>query len=286
MGAKLLSLSLAFVISSIIALSLALLSTALKIRTQHHLIDDQQRSIEKRQDEYKGQRSINRACADRHKAEKLELERQNTTLATENSQLRVYYKNRDAVDETEAKHLEDINADLTQRLVRLQRRDVGWQEEVASMRRDRETFKAQLGRENDFMVAWRTDAVEYKRLWQQEAERNKNCRQETPACTRVHYEDHNAEQRRENEKLATANADLRQRVSILQEREGRVEELGDRIQRERNSLRTKKEKPQRDVAHWEHEAAYWSNMSMRHEKAWRREVEKKRAAKDDDGAEV
>ena len=285
MGAKLLSLSLAFVISSIIALSLVLLSTALKIRTQHHLIDDQQRSIEKRQDEYKGQRSINRACADRHKAEKLKLEQENTALATENSQLRVYYKNRDFVDEAEAKHLEDINADLTQRLVRLQRRDVGWQEEVTLMRRDRETFKARLGRENDLMIAWRTDAVEYKRLWQMEAEK-KNGRQETPACTRVHYEDHNAEQRRENERLAAANADLRQHISILQEREGRVEDLSDGIQRERNSLRAKKERLERDVTHWEHEAAYWSNMSMRHEKAWRREVEKKRAAKDDDGAEV
>jgi hypothetical protein len=272
MGTKLLFLFFAFVIS---ALFIALISAATTIRAQH-------RRIEKHEDEYEGQSSINHACAGRHKAEKRKLEQEKAVLAAENSQFRV---ERDIAPEAKVKHLGDINADLTQRLVRLQRRDVGWQEEVACMRRDRDTFKARLGREEDEKIAWRTDAVEYKRLWQHEAEK-KNGRQETQACTRVHYEDHNAEQRRANEKLTVVNANLRQHISVLQEREGRVEDLGDRIQRERDSLRAKKEKLERDVAHWEHEAAYWSNMSMKHEKAWRREIEKKRVAKNDDGTDV
>jgi len=202
MGTNLLSLFFTFVIS---AFFIALLSAATTIRAQHRRIDAQNRRIEKHEDEYEGQRSINRACAGRHKAEKRKLEQEKAVLAAENSRLRV---ERDIAPEAKVKHLGDINADLTQRLVRLQRRDVGWQEEVACMRRDRDTSKAQLGREEDEKIAWRTDAVEYKRLWQHEAEK-KNGRQETPAsCNRVHYEDHNAEQRRANEKLTTANADL------------------------------------------------------------------------------
>jgi hypothetical protein len=91
MGTKLLFLFFAFVIS---ALFIALISAATTIRAQH-------RRIEKHEDEYEGQSSINHACAGRHKAEKRKLEQEKAVLAAENSQFRV---ERDIAPEAKVKH--------------------------------------------------------------------------------------------------------------------------------------------------------------------------------------
>jgi hypothetical protein len=124
------------------------------------------RGIEKSKDECRGQRSINRACDERHKEAVDNLEQEKLDLAVEKPCLRVHYEQRDAITEGMVKQLKDTNADLTRRILRLLKRDVQWQENVADLRRDMEILRSKAGRCNDERIAWRTDAVNYKRYWQ------------------------------------------------------------------------------------------------------------------------
>jgi hypothetical protein len=131
------------------------------------------RGIEKSKDECRGQRSINRACDERHKEavdkleqEKLDLEQEKLDLAAEKPCIRVHYEQRDAIAECMVKQLKYTNADLTRRVLRLLKRDVQWQENVADLRRDMGILRSKAGRCSDERIAWRTDAVNYKRYWQ------------------------------------------------------------------------------------------------------------------------
>lgn len=147
---KLLCLLFAWVLSAIsrryhwaVALFLALLSTPQQLGAQ-------QQRIEKLEDEYRGQRSIHRACLERHRVAVLALEKEKTAVAAESEAEKekakekekevcvgVHYEERDAVTEERHKELKTVNRELVQRVVGLERREARLLERVARFRRDR-----------------------------------------------------------------------------------------------------------------------------------------------------
>jgi hypothetical protein len=201
----------------------------------------------------------------------------------------VHYEERDVAAEGMAKHLKESNADLTDRVVRLLKRDAKWQERLDAVAGERETLRVEVKRIADEMALWRAEALEYEGLWKREGKKNSSrsaaaaaaaAAAETKACSRVHYEDHDAAAQRTNEELQRVFVDLRQQVLGMQRRDGRFQETVDRIQQERNALRRQNVELERDTAHWKLEAFKSNDSSRRHERAWRMGVEKKRAAND------
>jgi len=89
---------------------LALLFAASSIATQR---DDHRRAIEKCEDQYRGQRSINNECLERHQEAISKLETEIIALAAEKPCFRVHYEQCDAITESRVKALKDTNADLT-----------------------------------------------------------------------------------------------------------------------------------------------------------------------------
>jgi hypothetical protein len=263
-------------------LLLALVSTLANTAAQH-------RRIEKLEDEYKGQRSINRACLERHKAALSKQEQENLARAAEKTCVRVHYKERDVATEGLVKHLKESNADLTDRVVGLLKRDAMWQERLDAVAGERAGLRVEVKRIADEMALWRAEALEYEGLWKREGEKNSSrsaataaatAAAETKACNRVHYEDHDSAAQRTNEELQRVLVDLRQQVLVMQRRDGRFQETVDRIQQERNALRRQNVELERDTEHWKLEAFKSGDSSRRHERAWRIGVEKKRAAND------
>jgi hypothetical protein len=186
------------------------------------------------------------------------------------------------------RHLKETNADLTDRVVTLLKRDAIWQERLDAVAGGREALRVEVKRIADEMALWRAEALEYEGLWKRESEKNRSrsaaaaTDAETKPCSRVHYEDHDAVAQHTNEELQRVLVNLRQQVLVLQRRDGRFQETVDRIQQERNALRRLNVELGRETAHWNLEAFKSSDTSRRHERAWRMGVEKKRAANDED----
>lgn len=169
---KLLCLLFAWILSAIsrryhwaVALFLALLSTPPQLGAQ-------QQRIEKLEDEYRGQRSIHRACLERHRAAFLALEKEKTAIATELEAekekekevcVRVHYEERDAVTEERNKELKTVNEELVQRVVGLKRREARLLEHVARFRQDRTGLRERVGRFESRARHWEESARRYER---------------------------------------------------------------------------------------------------------------------------
>lgn len=268
----------------------ALLFSLTTISAQRRALAAQHRTIEKREDEYHGQVSINRACAERHKAAAAELKRKLLAASAEKPCICVHYEDRDVVAEGMVTRLRETNADLTQRVVTLLKRDAVMQERLDVGAAERETSRAELKRITDEMALWRAEALEYEKLWKREGEKNRSrpaaaTAAETKACHRTHYEDHDVKTQQVNEELQRVVVDLRQQAYDLQMRDGRFQEAGHRIQQERNELRAKKERLESEVKELKNELFVSDKASRNFERAWRREVENRRAARNN-GAEV
>lgn len=264
---------------------LALLASLATVASQHRRLENhdheyratiaaQERLIEKREDEYRGQRSINAACLERHNAALSKLE-QKLAAAVAKPCRRVHWEERDAITESRYKHLKDFNADLTRRIAGQVRRDAKLQERLDAATGDKETLRADLKRINDEMVAWRTDAIDYKRLWRKEGEKNSkrpaaaataDAETKTAACDRPHYENHDAAATlQENEKLQKLVSDLQQEVQAMQTRDGLWQDKIDVIQQQRNSLRSENERLENEKAHLEKGKAYSESEKRRRE---------------------
>jgi chromosome segregation ATPase len=183
---KLLCLFLAWVLSAIsrryhwaVALFLALLSIPPQLGAQ-------QQRIEKLEDEYRGQRSINRACLERHRAAVLKLEQEKSAIAAELEGekekakekekgvcVRVHYEERDAVTEERNKELGRVNEELVQRVVGLERREARLLEHIARFRRDRTGLRERVGRFEGRARQWEGSARRYERAWRKEVEKRR-----------------------------------------------------------------------------------------------------------------